>query len=163
MSGREKILLLFVVGVAPLLLVLSTVQLSFRRAETRAFCSSCHAMTPWVSDLENRASDALAARHFRNRWIPHDQCYTCHVDCDFMGPVRAKIDGMRHIVSYYTGIGRTGPIKLYKPFPNENCLQCHSLAAGFNGEAVHQEVMAKIRAGQVSCIKCHNEIHKPQA
>lgn len=161
MGLEDKLRLLFILGVAPLLLVFATVELSFKRAETVTFCSSCHTMTPWVADLKDPTSDALAARHYRNRWIPHDQCYTCHVDYDFMGPIRAKVDGVRHIVRYYTGFGVRGPIGLYKPYSNENCLQCHELALGFNKNPVHAKRMVKIQANQLSCIKCHKEIHNP--
>ncbi len=162
MSARVKILLLFVLVVAPALLVLATAELSFQRAETLAFCSSCHTMTPWVKDLENPESDALAARHYRNRWIAHDQCYTCHVDYDFFGPVEAKIDGVHHILAYYTGIGASKTIQLYKPYPNENCLQCHRNAASFLNNHIHQKTMTKILANELSCIKCHGNMHTPE-
>lgn len=161
MGLEDKLRLLFALAVAPLLLVMATVELSFKRAESVTFCSSCHTMTPWVEDMRDPASDALAARHFRNRWIAHDQCYTCHVDYDFLGPVQAKIDGVRHIVAYYTGLGVGRSIRLYKPFPNENCLQCHELALGFVKNPIHAKRMPQIQANQLSCIKCHKEIHKP--
>ena len=87
MSVREKLLLLFVLGVAPALLGLATFALSFQRAEQLRFCASCHTMTPWVADLEDPNSISLASKHYRNRWILNDQCYTCHVNYKFMGPV----------------------------------------------------------------------------
>lgn len=160
-SARMKWLLLLVLGVLPAVLVMATATLSFHRAETLTFCSSCHTMTPWVMDLKNPQSKALAALHYRNRLILKDQCYTCHVDYDFMGPVSAKIDGVRHIVAYYTGFGMHDPIKLYKPFPNNNCLQCHGASAEFQSQT-HIAVMDQIKSNAMSCVACHNPIHTPQ-
>jgi cytochrome c nitrite reductase small subunit len=158
---RDKLLLLFLLGVAPILLSLATFELSFKRAETLSFCASCHTMTPWVADLRNPDSPVLAARHFRNRWVRDDQCYTCHVDYGFMGPIEAKLDGVRHIVAYYTGVGMARPIRLYKPFPNANCLQCHGASADFAKNPTHAAVMTQIRANQLSCVTCHAPIHTP--
>src|SRR5262245_59805683 len=36
-------------------------------------CYRCHVMRPMVNDMTDPASDTLAARHFKNRWIPKDQ------------------------------------------------------------------------------------------
>ncbi len=160
-SARVKWLMLLVLGVFPALLVLATAGLSFRRAETLSFCSSCHTMTPWVMDLKDPQSKGIAPLHYRNRFILKDQCYTCHVDYDFMGPVDAKLDGVRHIVAYYTGIGIHNPIALYKPFPNNNCLQCHGAAAEFQSQT-HIAVMAQIKSNAMSCVVCHNPIHTPK-
>ncbi|NBC28011.1 MAG: hypothetical protein GVY08_14200 [Bacteroidetes bacterium] len=33
-------------------------------------CGSCHVMDPFVNDLQNPESTSLAARHFKNKWIP---------------------------------------------------------------------------------------------
>lgn len=162
MSGREKLLLLFILGVGPILLGLATFGLSFRRAEHVSFCASCHTMTPWVADLENPKSKSLAALHYRNRWILDDQCYTCHVDYDFMGPVRAKLDGVKHVLAYYFGIGMPKTIQLYKPYPNANCLQCHGAAANFNKNPAHVAVMQPLKENKLSCLACHQPIHTPE-
>ncbi len=162
MSGREKWLLLFILGVAPVALGLSTFALSFQRAEQVTFCASCHTMTPWIRDLKNPKSKSLAALHYRNRSILNDQCYRCHVDYDFMGPVAAKMDGVRHVMAYYLGIGMTKPIRLRKPYPNGNCLQCHGAAAYFTRNPTHKAVMAQLFANQLSCVTCHQPIHTPE-
>src|SRR5215813_5649127 len=121
MSTGEKLLLVLVLGLAPALFALAVFALSFHRAERLGFCASCHTMTPWVADLENPNSASLASKHYRNRWIVTNQCYTCHVNYEFIGPISAKIDGMWHVTAYYTGIGMpAGAIKLYEPYPNGN-------------------------------------------
>ena len=163
MSTTEKLLLALVLGVAPVLFGLAVFALSFNRAERLGFCASCHTMTPWVADLKNPNSASLASKHYRNRWIVSNQCYTCHVNYEFMGPVSAKLDGMRHVVAYYTGIGMTqGAIKLYEPFPNGNCLRCHGAAQNFNQSPTHAAVMQQVKANQLSCTVCHQPIHTPQ-
>jgi cytochrome c nitrite reductase small subunit len=162
MSVRGKLLLLFVLGVAPALLGLAIFALSFQRAEQLRFCASCHTMTPWVADLKDPNSKSLASKHYSNRWIINDQCYTCHVNYKFMGPVDAKMDGMRHVVAYYTGIGMQATIKLYEPFPNGNCLRCHGAAQDFNRNPTHVAVAVQVRANQLSCTVCHQPIHTPK-
>jgi cytochrome c nitrite reductase small subunit len=163
MSPLEKLLLLLLLGVAPALFGMAMFGLSFKRAEQLSFCASCHTMTPWVKDLKDPRSTSLAAEHYRNRWIVSDQCYTCHVNYKFMGPIDAKIDGMRHVSAYYTGIGMPrGPITLYGPFPNGNCLRCHGSAQDFNRNPTHIAVIAQVKANRLSCMVCHQPIHLPQ-
>jgi cytochrome c nitrite reductase small subunit len=162
-STREKLLLLVVLGVAPVLFGLTMFSLSFKRAEQLSFCASCHTMTPWVVDLRNPNSNSLASKHYRNRWIVDDQCYTCHTNYAFMGPINAKLDGMRHVAAYYTGIGMpSGPIKLYGPYPNGNCLRCHGDAEKFKRNPTHVGVAAQVRSNQLSCRVCHQPIHTPE-
>jgi nitrate/TMAO reductase-like tetraheme cytochrome c subunit len=162
-NTREKILLLFVLGVTPMLLGLAVFALSFRRAEQLSFCAQCHTMTPWVSDLKDPNSLSLASKHYRNRWILNDQCYTCHEHYQFMGPVDAKMDGMRHVVAYYTGIGMPhAAIKLYEPYPNGNCLRCHGAASNFINNPTHKAVAAQITNNQLRCIVCHQPFHTPE-
>lgn len=162
MSTREKILLLFVLAVAPALLALAVFSLSFKRAERVSFCGDCHTMTPWVTDLEDPNSKSLASLHYQNRWILHDQCYTCHVDYGFLGPIKTKLVSMRHVAIYYSGIGMPTHIALYKPFPNINCLQCHGPAANFENNPAHKAVMKSLLTNQLSCITCHRPIHTPK-
>ncbi len=160
-STRMKLGLLVVLGLTPALLSLATFDLSFQRAETLEFCSSCHTMTPWVADLKDPNSKSLASLHYRNRFILTDQCYRCHADYDFLGPVHAKMDGVRHVLAYYTGIGMPRQIALYKPFPNENCLQCHGASALFTNNDAHVAVMDQIHSNQIRCLDCHGPIHTP--
>ncbi len=162
MSAREKWLLLFILGIGPLLLVVATFGLSFKRAETLRFCSDCHTMTPWIADLEDPHSESLAAKHYRNRWILHDQCYNCHVNYAFLGPVEAKIGGLRHIIAYYTRYGMRSPIKLYESFPNGNCLRCHENSAMWRNNPTHRAIIAQLRSDKLKCISCHGPIHTPK-
>ena len=65
-------------------------------------CNRCHVMRPMVNDMMDPHSDTLAARHFKNRWIPKDQCYACHSDYGLSGDLAAKMEGFRHLARYTT-------------------------------------------------------------
>ena len=156
MTGRTKILLLFVIVVIPAVLSAVTAKVAFTRAERVEFCASCHTMTPWIEDVTGKDGDSLAHDHFARRWIQHDQCYTCHSNYGFFGPIEAKIKGVRHVVAFYTG--HVGKIELYDKFPNENCLQCHAKAKGFLEESQHEPVEDLI-SGKDSCLDCHENLH----
>ncbi len=55
--------------------------------------------------------------------------------------------------------GEGGPtIKLYQPFTNGKCMQCHSTSAKKYVET-HGEQLEQIRSGDLSCIDCHSEVH----
>src|SRR5690606_19599355 len=61
-------------------------------------CRSCHVMHPFVDDLRDPNSATLAARHYKNGWIPADQCYQCHTTYGAHGTLEGKRDGLRHWV-----------------------------------------------------------------
>jgi cytochrome c nitrite reductase small subunit len=157
LSSRQKIVLFFVILVLPGLLSLLTVETSFSRAKTVEFCGSCHTMTPWIEDVTSDESDSLAGDHFKRRWIQHDQCFTCHSNYSFLGPLKAKIRGMQHVMAFYMG-GHEGPIKLYEEFPNENCLQCHVDAKGFREDSNHDPI-DELLSGKTRCVECHEQLH----
>lgn len=160
MASQSKLALFaFFVLVAPILPALTALY-SFVQAEKVSFCASCHTMTPWVQDLENPTSKSLASAHFRNRFIPHDQCYTCHVDYNFFGPIDAKIKAVRDVAVYYFGNAKPQDIKLSKPFPNENCLHCHVHSTLFAQNAAHRAEMSQILGDQLKCATCHRPIHR---
>ena len=162
MSRGAKLLLFGVFIIAGPAVGIFTGFYSFVQAERLSFCDSCHVMTPWMEDLQDPKSKSLAALHYRNRFIPHDQCYTCHVDYDFLGPIEAKIGGVRHAAVYYFGNATPRDIKLYKPFRNGNCLRCHAGSEPFLRNSAHQAVMVQILADQMKCATCHQPIHMPK-
>lgn len=157
MTGRFKIVLFFALVLVPGLLSAVTAATSFRNAQTKEFCSSCHVMTPWYEDMTNPESESLASMHFRRRWIQQEECYTCHADYVFLGTMKAKMKGMRHVIAYY--IGDREHIELYEPFPNANCMHCHGEAAAFRESPSHDALMEEIESGEESCIGCHDLIH----
>ncbi len=123
-------------------------------------CVECHTMDPWVDDMKDPASKTLAAKHYRNRWINEDQCYTCHTGYGLAGNVDAKIGGLRHVMHYYvTGVPEN--IKIKKPFPVATCLHCHAEAGSFTAVEQHvdPEFKPKIFSGELSCFECHESPH----
>lgn len=144
----------------PVILSAVTFEVSFTRSKKVEFCASCHVMHPFVNDLRSPDSELLAAKHYQFRRINHDQCYTCHTDYNFLGPAKAKFHGMQHLLAFY--LGKPRKPKLYKPFPNENCLQCHDEAKSFVKAATHQDILPAIRSNEISCVSCHGPVHPGQ-
>jgi len=131
--------------------------LVFERAERVEFCGSCHlAMQPYVDDLRNPASESLAAIHYRNRYIPVNQCYACHTSFGLFGTFHAKIDGMLDVRKYYTGTFRM-PIRMREPYRNTDCLKCHSGAVKWSGS--HADCRREVLSGKTSCLECHGDTH----
>lgn len=156
MSPRTKIVLLFVILIGPAILSAVTAKVAFTRAESVSFCGSCHTMTPWINDVTAADSDSLAHEHFEQRWIQHDQCFTCHSNYSFLGPLEAKIKGVRHVIAFY--VGERGKIELYGEFPNANCLQCHAEAKGFLEDPNHEPI-EDLLTGKDRCVECHEDLH----
>lgn len=138
-----------------------TAEVAFERSKSLEFCASCHIMTPYVEGLKDEKSDLLAAKHYQFKRIQKNQCYTCHADYDLFGPIKAKANGMRHMVHYYFGEER--PIKLYKPFSNSHCPQCHADSKSFVKAEVHEGIVDGLKSGETSCVECHGPVHPSHA
>lgn len=121
-------------------------------------CAACHVMMPMVTDLRDPNSDTLAARHFRNGWIPKDQCYECHSDYGLAGDMRAKMDGYRHLVRYTTRTYEE-PIEHRGYYNNRNCLKCHEGAPTFEAVQSHHTVRERLNESSLSCMNCHGRAH----
>ena len=151
-------LLLIGLFVLPLVALTSTVTTVFEETKNVSSCAACHVMTPFVNDMVNADSTTLAARHYKNRWIPAQQCYSCHTTYGFHGALAAKYAAVRHWVLYVTGTW-TEPIKHYGPYPNANCLACHAGAQRFEERVNHRSLAADLAANRVSCVSCHGSPH----
>ena len=124
-----------------------------------ASCGSCHVMKPYLADLQNPDSTALAATHFKNRYIQDHHCYTCHTDYGMFGTVQAKLEGLGHVVRNVTGRYAV-PLKINHPYPNSRCLACHREAQKFlRSEGHPKEDLPKLLSGENSCIECHGPAH----
>jgi len=150
-------LLLAAVGVIPLTTGLVGTVLVFERAERVEFCASCHlTMKEYVDDLKNPDSKSLASLHFKNSYIPSNQCYQCHTSYGMHGTVEAKMSGMIDVYKYYT---RTfvKPIKMRTPYKNDDCLKCHSGSAKW--QPIHADFKDAIYSGESKCLDCHGDEH----
>lgn len=163
-SPSGKWLLLLGVIIFPAFNVLIGWQVGLHHSKTVASCASCHTMAPYLKDMTDPNSRTLAAEHFQNRWIPHNQCYECHTSYGFLGDIEAKWSGLGHVYRYYTH-SYEQPIRATKPYGLINCLGCHEGARRYNKIAEHgePEVVEGLRAGKITCLECHNAPHpRPQ-
>lgn len=131
---------------------------TFEGVHEVAACARCHVMLPMVNDMKNSESNTLAARHFKNHWIPQNQCFECHSDYGLSGNMEAKMEGFRHLARYTT---RTyvEPIKLRGHFHNDNCLKCHEGMPQFEAVKSHQTVKPLLAESSMSCLNCHGQAH----
>ena len=125
-------------------------------------CSQCHVMRPMVNDLHDPNSDNLAARHFKNGYIPTGQCYACHSDYGFSGDMAAKMEGFRHLARYTTRTYKE-PLAARTRFDNHQCLKCHQGKTPFESVHVHGDVLARLESSNMSCLNCHGRAHPTRA
>ncbi len=125
--------------------------------EVRA-CASCHVMLPMVNDMRDPASDTLAARHYKNRWIAENQCYHCHSEYGLGGDLEAKMTGFRHLARYTTRTYHE-PIKARVAVGNRSCLQCHEGTPKWVAVQDHVDAKKQLDSNETKCIDCHGDAH----
>lgn len=144
--------------VLPVLLAFLANYHVFETSKTVEACQSCHVMKPFTNDMQNETSMTLAARHYKNNWIPKDQCYGCHKDYGFNGNLKAKTDGYRHLMRYITGT-YPEPITYRGEFKNANCMGCHEQTEAFSSVEMHTPLSEEFEENSVSCLNCHGRAH----
>jgi cytochrome c-type protein NapC len=163
-----KVLLFFGLGVFPIGSAALVNVRGFERTQEREFCGSCHVMTPHANDSADPASFGLASRHARSPHFGGQNCYLCHADYGMYGTVLTKMGGMRHVWLYYTEFSDVPlaeareKIHLVKPYPNRNCMECHSTELqGWKNIADHRASLEDVRANRMSCASagCHGFAH----
>lgn len=159
-STVSKALLFGAILVLPVIVVFLATANGMRESMTVEACGACHVMDGHVKDLQNPASDSLAAVHFKNRYIQENHCYTCHSDYGMYGSVSAKLDGLGHVWHNMTG-HYPKPIKIAHPYSNLRCLSCHGESQAFLAKHEKEEI-PKLIAGTDSCLDCHGPAHKPE-
>jgi cytochrome c-type protein NapC len=122
-----------------------------------------------TGDSDDRNSSSLASRHARNELFGRENCYACHADYGMYGTIMTKIGGMRHVYYYYfTEFGDMSlddakrAIHLRKPYPNGNCMHCHSTTVDvWSRVPDHRAALDEVRSGKVSCASagCHGLAH----
>jgi nitrate/TMAO reductase-like tetraheme cytochrome c subunit len=154
--------LFFGLAVLPLVVIFFGYTKGIAGMEAVSACGGCHVMTPYVQDLQDPNSEALAAVHFKNRYIRRDHCYTCHSDYGMLGTISAKGDGVRHVLQYLSG-SYTPPLKIHRPYVNVRCLTCHGESQKFLKSAGHPaDARPQLFSGDVSCLDCHAPAHTPK-
>ena len=155
-TASWAVLVLSVCVLPPAAMLVGT-PLVFERAERIEFCGSCHAaMKPYLTDMANPESQSLAAIHYRNRYIPQDQCYVCHTSFGLFGTLQAKLAGLEDVRRYY--LKTYGhPISMRAPYPSEECLKCHADAVRWRAQ--HTAVRDDLLSGRMRCFNCHGSAH----
>jgi cytochrome c-type protein NapC len=166
--GSTKLWLLLGLGVFPLGVAMAGNVEGFHATKQRQFCGSCHVMVPHASDSNDPTSNSLASRHARNPFFGEENCYVCHADYGMFGTILTKLGGMRHVYEYVTHY-RNVPLEtakeiihLYKPYPNANCMQCHTSNLELWLKVPdHKSSLTEVREGRVSCASagCHGYAH----
>ena len=168
LSGVIKVWLLLGLGVFPIGAAFAGNIQGYQTTEKRAFCASCHVMSPETSDSDDPRGTSLSSRHARNALFGADDCYVCHADYGMFGTVLTKIGGMKHVWMYYTryrGVSADDAkktIALYKPFPNAACMECHSSTVElWKAVPDHKASLDDTRAGRMGCASegCHGFAH----
>jgi nitrate/TMAO reductase-like tetraheme cytochrome c subunit len=168
LTRATKVVLLFGIGVLPLLTAANGNIAGYNAMKTREFCGSCHVMTPYAEDSSNPASMGLAARHARNEAFGKENCYTCHADYGMFGTVTTKLAGLRHVYEYTFNFHMLSleealpKIHILEPFPNSTCIRCHSTQNPmWNAIGDHASTLSEVRAGTISCASagCHGPAH----
>jgi cytochrome c-type protein NapC len=168
LTGAVKVWLLLGLGLLPIAAATAGNIEGFTATKKRAFCGSCHVMGPHAADSEDLKSTSLAARHARNALFGDENCYVCHADYGMYGTMTTKLGGMRHVWLYYTQYRHTPleeakkTIHLVRPYPNANCIQCHSTELDlWLNVPDHRSSLEEVRASRVSCASagCHGFAH----
>lgn len=163
LTHRTRVWLFAGLGPLPIAAAVAGNYANLEVTKEREFCGSCHVMVPYAEDAQNPKSSGLAALHSRNPWFGKESCYTCHADYGMFGLVVTKIGGMHHVWAYYTddwdAPGHRPP-RLYEPYDNKTCKQCHAQAST-REPLEHKVHHAAIEAGTVGCGKvgCHGPPH----
>ncbi len=155
-----KILAFVALFVLPGLLLLGGASRHYEQAKTTTFCVSCHVIKPYAESLLIDHPRFLPAAHFQNRRIPADRsCYTCHTNYTMFGDFDDKVRGVRHVWHAVWG-SASDPVRLYEPYENRACLQCHQGARSYEEQTAHTPFRADLLNGAKSCLMCHNLIHE---
>ncbi len=153
-----RVLLIISLFILPVIVGLGASATVLETTKTVQSCGTCHVMDPFVNDLYDPGSTTLAARHYKNRWIPEYQCYTCHTTYGAHGTFEGKRDGFRHWLLFVT---RTWdePISYSGSYPNMNCTACHGGTTTFQEVPSHRSLYSKLSTDEVSCTSCHGPAH----
>ena len=168
-AGTTIVLLLLGLGVFPIGTAAIGNVKGLEATKTVDFCGGCHVMGPWIEDARNPEGETLASFHTRNPHNGEEACYACHADYSMYGLVLTKMQGSKHMWKYWadgyfsmSNEEAIGHIEISKPYPNGNCMQCHSTKLpGWHDEPEHSSIAEDILAGTTSCTAsgCHGPAH----
>lgn len=139
----------------PALALLGSAGHAYKQSSSTTFCLECHEMHDYGASLFIDDPRSMPAVHYQKRLIDRDQtCFECHTDYAMFGDLKAKANGLRHVWVHFSG-DVPAELELYAPYPNYNCLHCHEDSRSFLEASAHDEQIAAMLAGELSCLKCH--------
>lgn len=169
LTAGVRMRLLLGLAVFPFMAAVASTGSGMMRTTEPTFCGSCHVMETHLQDLQDPKSTSLASRHSRSHIIGPTACYTCHADYGMLGYPLTKLTGMMHVYHYYLGGFRSwslekfhAEIRTARPYPNQNCQQCHSgTLASFLNVKEHVSLADELAQNKVSCASagCHGVAH----
>lgn len=169
LNARVRMQLLFGLGVFPMATAAASTAYGMHRTTERSFCGSCHVMSKHEADVDDPESTSLASRHGRNKMFGQNNCYICHADYGMLGYPLTKLNGMKHVYHYYIGEYGKMPlaealkeIRVKKPYPNSNCMECHSGGLrSFKEVREHRALEQDLLTNTVACASagCHGYSH----
>jgi nitrate/TMAO reductase-like tetraheme cytochrome c subunit len=155
---HSKWILFLGIAVLPIPAIFMSTAVGLEHSKQLKFCNSCHAMDPFMDDMKDVASNQLAARHYKNRFIQKAHCYTCHTNYGIFGTMEAKLNGMKHMWGDFTDHW-SHPIEISKPYQYQICLNCHAGAVRFERLEEHDGVIEEVLSGEGGCNPCHELAH----
>ncbi len=160
LEPTSKWLLLIALAIIPAFVLIGANGVVLTESKSVPACGTCHVMQPFIDAMQDPNGDLLAAVHYKNRYIPDHQCYTCHSGYGIFGDTKAKTKGVGHLVKYYTD-SYPKPIRHPGPFDMTHCLKCHGQAKIFLDREEHQgeDFWNDLKAGKQTCFDCHGRAH----
>ena len=162
--GARKVIAFGVLGLFPLLWGGAAFSHNYHRIQKVEFCATCHAMSGHVDSLTVNDMEPLSAVHYQNNYVPQETaCYTCHTDYTWFGPLKGKVNGIKHVyVNYFAGVPEK--IEIYDPYQNRDCLKCHGPSKRFLETPIHNrnpKMIKRLKEGTMSCLTegCHDLAH----
>lgn len=144
----------------PGLLLVAGAGRHYEQAKTTRFCVSCHLIGPYEESLRIDHPAFLPAAHYQNRRLPAERaCYACHTNYTMFGDFDDKVRGVHHVWHAVFG-GASDPVRLYRPFSNRACLECHQGARSYIEHPEHARFLVDLREEARSCLMCHNLVHE---
>lgn len=155
-----KWLFLISLGVLPSFVLIGANGVILTESKTVEACGSCHVMKPFIEAMRDPGNDLLAAVHYKNRFIPDHQCYTCHSGYGIFGDVEAKAKGVGHLWKYWSD-RYARPLRLDGKFDESHCFKCHAGSQRFDKVEAHQgaDFWKDLKSGAATCFDCHGRAH----
>ena len=126
------------------------------------FCTSCHEMKPYGESLHVDDDEPLSASHYQNNRVDKKKaCYVCHTEPGLLGYMDAKLRGLHDVRVHYFGKAPE-ELELVAPYDNAVCLKCHGEAKSFlegGGHQYPETLIDELKAGEMSCLDCHDLAH----